>query len=58
MPNLSNLAPAKTPATKTAADDDEDDDKAWANMTAKRDKKKSIWKSKKTLGMDLGAIIN
>jgi hypothetical protein len=60
-PNLTTYASQKTvsaAAAKPAADDDDDDDRAWANMKAKRDKKRSIWRSKKTLGVDVGALIS
>ncbi|KAH8889503.1 hypothetical protein GQ53DRAFT_869948 [Thozetella sp. PMI_491] len=38
--------------------DDEDDDKGWEAMKAKREKKRSLWKSKKDLGSDIGALIS
>lgn len=39
-------------------DDDDDDDEGWAAMKAKREQKKSLWRSKKTFGSDIGALIN
>jgi hypothetical protein len=57
-PNLSTLAPAKPNAARATAEDDEDDDKAWENMKAKRDKKRSLWRSKKTFDVEVSAIIN
>ncbi|KAI0417928.1 hypothetical protein F5X98DRAFT_374302 [Xylaria grammica] len=44
------------PATKD--DDDDDDDEGWAAMKAKREKKKSLWRSKKTFDSGIGALIN
>ncbi|KAI1113603.1 hypothetical protein F5Y14DRAFT_417218 [Nemania sp. NC0429] len=41
----------------TKDDDDDDDDEGWAAMKAKRDKKKSLWRSKKSLGSEIGAFI-
>ncbi|KAL1909949.1 hypothetical protein Sste5344_004138 [Sporothrix stenoceras] len=43
--------------TNVAADDD-DDEEGWAAMKAKRDKKRSMWKSKKTLSNELSALIS
>ncbi|KAI0538227.1 hypothetical protein GGR58DRAFT_311161 [Xylaria digitata] len=39
-------------------DDDDDDDEGWAAMKAKREKKKSLWRSKKTFDSGIGALIN
>ncbi|GAW25166.1 hypothetical protein SAMD00023353_0202580 [Rosellinia necatrix] len=39
-------------------DDDDDDDEGWAAMKAKREHKKSLWRSKKSFGSDIGALIN
>ncbi|KAI0869385.1 hypothetical protein GGS24DRAFT_512106 [Hypoxylon argillaceum] len=44
-----------SPITK---DDDDDDDEGWAAMKAKREQKKSLWRSKKNFGSDIGAFIN
>ncbi|KAI8954790.1 hypothetical protein F4801DRAFT_449994 [Xylaria longipes] len=44
-----------SPVTK---DDDDDDDEGWAAMKAKREQKKSLWRSKKSFGSDIGAFIN
>ncbi|KAK4197489.1 hypothetical protein QBC40DRAFT_285439 [Triangularia verruculosa] len=39
--------------------DDDDDEEGWAAMKAKREKKKSLWKSKKSsIGGDFGAFIS
>jgi len=37
---------------------DEDDEEGWEAMKAKREKKKSMWRSKKSLGEGLGAFIS
>ncbi|KAM5524867.1 hypothetical protein FOXYSP1_00910 [Fusarium oxysporum f. sp. phaseoli] len=36
---------------------DDDDEEGWEAMKAKRDKKRSMWKSKKGLGSDFGTMI-
>ena len=38
-------------------DSDDDDEEGWEAMKAKRDKKKSLWKTKKSIGGDFGAFI-
>ncbi|EPE09223.1 hypothetical protein F503_06999 [Ophiostoma piceae UAMH 11346] len=48
----------KEAVTAVAAVDDDDDEEGWAAMKAKRDKKRSMWKSKKTLSSELGALIS
>lgn len=51
----------KSEASKSAGEDpDDDDEEGWAAMKAKRDKKKSSWKTRKTLapgGIDIGSLI-
>ncbi|KAI2635507.1 hypothetical protein GGS21DRAFT_85519 [Xylaria nigripes] len=39
-------------------DDDDDDDEGWAAMKSKREQKKSLWRSKKSFGADIRALIN
>ncbi|RYP55395.1 hypothetical protein DL769_010200 [Monosporascus sp. CRB-8-3] len=39
-------------------DDDDDDEEGWEAMKAKREKKKSMWRSKKSFGDEIGALIN
>lgn len=39
-------------------DDDEDDEEGWEAMKAKREKKKNMWRSKKSFGSDIGALIS
>ena len=48
----------KEAVSTVAAVDDDDDEEGWAAMKAKRDKKRSMWKSKKTLSSELGALIS
>ncbi|EFW98797.1 hypothetical protein CMQ_4649 [Grosmannia clavigera kw1407] len=43
--------------SSTADGDDDDDEEGWAAMKAEREKKISLWKTKKTLGSDIGALI-
>ncbi|KAH8788738.1 hypothetical protein F5883DRAFT_399047 [Diaporthe sp. PMI_573] len=55
-------SPKKSEASKSSAgeDADDDDEEGWAAMKAKRDKKKSSWKTRKTLapgGIDIGSLI-
>lgn len=38
--------------------DDDDDEEGWEAMKAKREKKKSMWRSKKSVGDDLGSFIS
>ncbi|KAB5580784.1 hypothetical protein GE09DRAFT_451498 [Coniochaeta sp. 2T2.1] len=37
---------------------EDDDEEGWAAMKEKREKKRSMWKSKKGVGADIGALIN
>ena len=55
VPSNLHAEPKAPPAPK---DDDDDDDKGWAAMKAKRDQKKSLWRSKKTFDSGIGALIN
>lgn len=56
VPTLSKLQPEAK--ASPLANDDDDDDEGWATMKAKREKKKSSWRSKKTFGSDIGALIS
>lgn len=55
------MTPKKSEASKSAGEDaDDDDEEGWAAMKAKRDKKKSSWKMRKTMapgGLDIGSLI-
>ncbi|KAK3330294.1 hypothetical protein B0H66DRAFT_55988 [Apodospora peruviana] len=57
----SNLPAATKPTiavTKSgSASDDDDDEQGWEAMKAKREKKKSMWRSKKSFGEDISALI-
>ncbi|KAK0737697.1 hypothetical protein B0T21DRAFT_170617 [Apiosordaria backusii] len=45
--------------TKSGSGSDDDDEEGWAAMKAKREKKQSLWKSRKSsIGGDLGAFIS
>ncbi|KAI1422647.1 hypothetical protein F5Y12DRAFT_786580 [Xylaria sp. FL1777] len=55
IPSNLQAEPKVPPATK---DDDDDDDEGWAAMKAKREQKKSLWRSKKTFDSGIGALIN
>ncbi|KAK4155367.1 hypothetical protein C8A00DRAFT_13605 [Chaetomidium leptoderma] len=44
--------------TKSGSASDDDDEEGWEAMKAKREKKKSLWRSKKSVGDDIGAFIN
>jgi len=49
----------KSPLQKSATNSDDDDEEGWEAMKAKREKKKSLWKSKKTMsGSELRAFIS
>jgi hypothetical protein len=45
-------------AAKSGSTSDDDDEEGWEAMKAKREKKKSLWKSKKSISDDIGALIN
>ena len=49
---------APKPTSKPTSEDEEDDEKGWEQMKAKRDKKRGLWKSKKTVGAELEALIS
>ncbi|KAK7965225.1 hypothetical protein PG996_000420 [Apiospora saccharicola] len=54
LPTLSKLSGE----TKVEKEDDDDDEKGWEELKAKREKKKSLWRTKKSYGAELGALIN
>ncbi|CAK7210782.1 hypothetical protein SCUCBS95973_000905 [Sporothrix curviconia] len=57
--DLSRKQKSPSPLNKAAkAVDDDDDEEGWAAMKAKRDKKRSLWKSKKTLSSELSSLIS
>ncbi|KAK4449386.1 hypothetical protein QBC34DRAFT_89237 [Podospora aff. communis PSN243] len=54
---MSGAIPPISVTKSGAASDEEDDEEGWEAMKAKRDKKKSLWKTKKSIGGDIGAFI-
>ncbi|KAH8201670.1 hypothetical protein TruAng_004191 [Truncatella angustata] len=57
LPTLSKLQ-AEIKTSPLANDDDDDDEEGWAAMKAKREKKKTSWRTKKEFGSELGALIS
>ncbi|KAI8624662.1 hypothetical protein F5Y19DRAFT_307112 [Xylariaceae sp. FL1651] len=57
-PHVHSKLQSETKVLPINKDDDDDDDEGWAAMKAKREQKKSMWRSKKTFGSDIGALIN
>jgi hypothetical protein len=56
IPNFSKSPSQMNVTPVSSKDDDEDDEEGWEAMKAKRDQKKSLWRSKKnTLGNDISA---
>ncbi|KAK4239448.1 hypothetical protein C8A03DRAFT_42928 [Achaetomium macrosporum] len=43
---------------KSGSTSDDDDEEGWEAMKAKREKKKSLWRAKKSISDDIGALIN
>ncbi|KAI2473532.1 hypothetical protein F4781DRAFT_419331 [Annulohypoxylon bovei var. microspora] len=58
LPTLHSKLQAEVKVSPMNKEDDDDDEQGWEAMKAKREKKKSIWRSKKTFGDDIGALIN
>ncbi|CAK7216370.1 hypothetical protein SEUCBS140593_002846 [Sporothrix eucalyptigena] len=56
--DISRKQKSPSPLNKANVADDDDDEEGWAAMKAKRDKKRSLWKSKKTLSSELGSLIS
>ena len=48
----------RSPHQKSGGNSDDDDEEGWEAMKAKREKKKSMWKSKKSMGSEIGALIS
>ncbi|KAI3319995.1 hypothetical protein HD806DRAFT_243139 [Xylariaceae sp. AK1471] len=57
-PHIHSKLQAEPKVSLVNKDDDDDDDEGWAAMKAKREQKKSLWRSKKSFGSDIGALIN
>jgi hypothetical protein len=52
------LAQPSISVTKSGNASDDDDEEGWEAMKAKREKKKSLWRAKKSIGDDIGAFIS
>lgn len=50
--------PPKVSIKKSGNNSDDDDEEGWQAMKARREKKRSLWKSKKSFGADIGALIS
>lgn len=57
-PQKSSLTPSPAPTAKSGNQSDDDDEEGWAAMKEKREKNKSLWKSKKGFGQELSALIS
>ncbi|KAK1828208.1 hypothetical protein QBC39DRAFT_156321 [Podospora conica] len=58
--NVSTMSGALNPKTtpnKSASASDDDDEEGWEAMKAKRDKKKSLWSKKKSIGGDFASFL-
>ncbi|KAI1356727.1 hypothetical protein F5Y01DRAFT_2644 [Xylaria sp. FL0043] len=58
IPHIPSNLQTQPKTLPIAKDDDDDDDEGWAAMKAKREQKKSLWRSKKTFDSSIGALIN
>lgn len=58
IPSIRPKHQAQMSVSSVNKDDDDDDEQGWEAMKAKREKKKSTWRSKKTFGSDIGALIS
>lgn len=57
-PQKSKTGPSPAPPAKNGnQSDDDDDEEGWMAMKEKREKKRSLWKSKKGFGKELSALI-
>ncbi|KAJ2903176.1 hypothetical protein MKZ38_010308 [Zalerion maritima] len=46
------------PSGRPSNEEDDDDEQGWEQMRAKRERRKTLWKSKKSFGAELGALIS
>ncbi|WDK18870.1 hypothetical protein CGRA01v4_10157 [Colletotrichum graminicola] len=44
--------------TKPGTHSDDDDEEGWAAMKAKKEKKRGLWRTKKSIGSEIGALIS
>ncbi|KAH8675523.1 hypothetical protein BX600DRAFT_432095 [Xylariales sp. PMI_506] len=58
LPTLSKLGQTETTVLPARENDEDDDEEGWAAMKASREKKKSGWRLKKSLGAEIGALIS
>ncbi|KAI1083078.1 hypothetical protein F5B20DRAFT_445191 [Whalleya microplaca] len=58
LPGVHSKLQAEMRVTPVNKDEDDDDEQGWEAMKAKREKKKSVWRSKKSFGNDIGALIS
>ncbi|KAI1143366.1 hypothetical protein F5Y05DRAFT_150488 [Hypoxylon sp. FL0543] len=58
MPPAHSKLHAETKVSAVNKEEDDDDEQGWEAMKAKREKKKSLWRSKKSFGADIGALIS
>lgn len=58
MPTVHSKLHAEAKVSAVNKEEDDDDEQGWEAMKAKREKKKSLWRSKKNFGADIGALIS
>ncbi|KAI0176428.1 hypothetical protein GGR52DRAFT_579789 [Hypoxylon sp. FL1284] len=58
IPPTHSKLQTETRVSPVAKEDDDDDEQGWEAMKAKREKKRSMWRSKKSFGNDIGALIS
>ncbi|KAI0012161.1 hypothetical protein F4779DRAFT_626094 [Xylariaceae sp. FL0662B] len=58
MPSAHSKLQAELRVSQVNKEEDDDDEQGWEAMKAKREKKKSSWRSKKSFGNDIGALIS
>ncbi|KAI1383351.1 uncharacterized protein F4822DRAFT_440483 [Hypoxylon trugodes] len=58
IPTMHSKLQSETRVSAVNKEDDDDDEQGWEAMKAKREKKKSLWRSKKSFGNDIGALIS
>ncbi|KAF3061738.1 hypothetical protein GL218_03428 [Daldinia childiae] len=58
MPVIHSKLQAEAKVTPMNKEEDDDDEQGWEAMKAKREKKKSLWRTKKSFGDDIGALIS
>ncbi|KAJ0168651.1 hypothetical protein CTA2_2925 [Colletotrichum tanaceti] len=56
-PKVMQQQEAKMP-NKSGGNSDDDDEEGWAAMKAKKEKKRGLWRTKKSIGSEIGALIS